>query len=437
MADVNPADTTASQGPAQPSERIIAIDVLRGVALLGILIMNIQAFAMIFAAYLNPTAYGDLTGVNYLVWLLGHLLADQKFMTIFAMLFGAGVVLLTERQAQAGGKPARYHYRRTIVLILIGLLHAYMLWDGDILVTYGICALVVYFFRRLSPRWLLPAGFLLLCVPSVIYLVIGLSLPSWPEEILAEMKEGWQPGPDTVAAEVAAYQGGWLRQMDFRVPGSVSMETFVLAIWGFWRAAGLMLIGMACYKIGVFSATLPRRYYLGIVGLGLLVGLPLEIAGVLRNEAHGWDLSCMFQGSVYNYWGSLGVSLAWISLVMLLCQSGRLRPLQTSLAAVGRTALSNYLLQTLLCTTLFYGHGFGLFGKVSRMGQLGIVLAIWALQLLVSPLWLRFFAFGPAEWVWRCATYWRLQPFLRPGLMVHRPVPGDLRLGGMPTEPGP
>jgi uncharacterized protein len=111
--------------------------------------------------------------------------------------------------------------------------------------------------------------------------------------------------------------------------------------------------------------------------------------------------------------------------------------LQTSLAAVGRTALSNYLLQSLLCTTLFYGHGFGLFGKVPRVGQLGIVLAIWALQLLVSPLWLHYFAFGPMEWIWRCATYWQLQPFLRRGSTVHRPAPSGLRMDRMPTEPGP
>jgi len=413
MTDSAKAMPTASQGPALAGERIIAIDVLRGVAILGILIMNIQSFGMIAAAYINPTAEGDLSGANYLVWLLGHLLADQKFMTIFSMLFGAGVVLMTERQVQAGGSPARFHYRRNAILILFGLLHAYLIWEGDILVSYGLTAMVVYFGRRLAPRWLILIGILALCVPTLVYLAMGLTLPFWPKESVAEVMQMWRPDPEKVAAELASYRGSWLAQMKFRVHESLILETIAFVLWTFWRVSGLMLLGMAFFKMGILSAARSRRFYWWMACLGLSVGLPLTLLGVIRNQAHGWDLGCMFQGSIYNYWGSLGVSMGWIALVMLLCRSGRWPALQLRLAAVGQMALTNYLLQSLLCTTLFYGHGFGLFGKLSRVEQLGIVGVIWALQLLLSPLWLKYFTFGPAEWVWRCATYWKILPFLK------------------------
>ena len=123
----------ATSGPVGQKQRIPSLEVLRGVALLGILIMNIQVFAMIFSAYFNPHAYGDLTGLNYTVWLLSHVLADRKFMTIFSMLFGAGIVLMSARREESGGRAAGLHYRRMIMLLVIGLCHAYLLWDGDIL----------------------------------------------------------------------------------------------------------------------------------------------------------------------------------------------------------------------------------------------------------------------------------------------------------------
>jgi uncharacterized protein len=144
--------------PIRPSQRIVALDALRGFAILGILIMNIQSFAMIEAAYFNPTAYGDLTGLNKWVWILSHMLADQKFMTIFSMLFGAGIILFTTRAEAKGRSALKLHYRRTFWLLVIGLLHAYLLWTGDILVPYALCALVVVLFRKWSPTMLAIVG---------------------------------------------------------------------------------------------------------------------------------------------------------------------------------------------------------------------------------------------------------------------------------------
>ena len=149
-------------GPVPESKRIPSLDVMRGFALLGILIMNIQSFSMIYAAYFNPTAYGDLSGVHRWIWILSHLLADQKFMAIFSMLFGAGIILMAGR-AEASGRSAKaLHFRRMLLLIAFGAMHAYLLWHGDVLVIYGMSGLVVYLFRRRSPRTLLILGIVLL-----------------------------------------------------------------------------------------------------------------------------------------------------------------------------------------------------------------------------------------------------------------------------------
>ena len=147
---------------------------------------------------------------------------------------------------------------------------------------------------------------------------------------------------------------------------------------------------------------------------GSWIGLPTILWGVRRNIAAEWDVTySFFLGSQFNYWGSVLVALGWVGLLGLICRSPQSAGWTRPLAAMGQTALSNYLLQTVLCTTLFYGHGFGLFGRVERTTQIGIVVAIWILQLAISPIWLRRFRFGPAEWVWRTLTYVKLQPMRR------------------------
>jgi uncharacterized protein len=414
MSDTKHGDVVTSApslGPTGQTQRIVSLDVLRGFALLGILVVNIQSFAMVDAAYMNPTAFGDLTGANYWVWLLTHVFFDQKFMSIFSMLFGAGMVLMADRAQAAGRPPDWLHCRRMASLLVIGLLHAHLLWFGDILVLYAVCGLVVYWFRRLNPIWLCVLGLGLISIGSGISLMSGWSMPYWGEEPLAQFEQGWQPPAEVIEAEIATYRGSWLRQMEHRVPAALYFETLILVAWGFWRAGGMMFIGMAFFKWGVFNATRSRQFYLWLIAAAVLVGVPLVLYGVRRNFAEGWDVSySFFWGGQYNGWGSILVCLGYVGLVMLFCQSQVLDPLRRSLAAVGQTALTNYLLQTILCTTLFYGHGFGLFGSVSRTGQVCVVIAVWAFQLIISPLWLKRFRFGPFEWVWRCMTYLRIQP---------------------------
>jgi uncharacterized protein len=396
------------------AERIVSIDVLRGVALLGILVMNVQSFAMIEAAYMNPTAYGDLAGADFVVWLLSHVFADQKFMTIFSMLFGAGILLMAERAEDRGRRSAPAHYRRMGWLILFGLLHAYLLWYGDILYFYGMCGFVVYLFRRLRPTWLIVLGLLAVAVPSLLFTFFGWTMQFWADEQLVEMARDWAPPPDAIEKQLEIYRGGWLDQMELRAPSAGTFQTFIFLIWGAWRAGGLMLVGMALYKLGVFGARLSRLAYLILVGAGVVAGIPLVLLGVYRNFAAGWSVEySQFYGSQFNYWASLLVSAGWVGAVMLVCKRGALPWLTDRLAAVGQTAFSNYILHSVVCTTVFYGHGLGLFGRVDRVAQAGIVLGIWVLQLIVSPLWLRRFRFGPLEWLWRSLTYWRLQPLRR------------------------
>jgi uncharacterized protein len=205
-----------------------------------------------------------------------------------------------------------------------------------------------------------------------------------------------------VDREIAAYRGGWPGQMAYRAPEAFQIETSQLVLRGFWQTSGLMLVGMGLFKLGVLSATRSTRFYLAMSGLGFGLGLPIAWYGVERGRALDWDLAdFMLAGTQLSYWSDLLVGVGWVGLVMLLCRAGwRAR----AVAAVGRTALSNYLLQTILCTTIFYGHGLGLFARVDRLGQLLIVLGIWIVQLAWSGWWTRRFAVGPVEWVWRRAA---------------------------------
>ena len=409
---IHPAqDSTAA--PVPQTERIDSIDVLRGFALLGILVMNIQAFAMPQTAYINPTAYGDLTGANRYVWIAGRMFADQKFMTIFSMLFGAGIVLMTGR-AEARGDGRRVHYRRMRWLLVIGLLHGYLLWWGDILFHYAVCGMLVYPLRRQSPGRLIAIGLALLVAASAFWGLVGLSFPYWPEEVRTEIEEeAWRPTPEKIDTELATYRGGWLDQLPHRSATALGMQTFLLIIWIVWRAGGLMLIGMALFKKEVFSARRSPGFYAALIAVAAVVGLPLQASGISLSFADAWSFGSLFVDTQLVYWASIAVGIGYVGAVMLACRTAALRRVTRPFAAVGQTALTNYLLQTVICTTIFYGHGLGLFGAVDRVGQVGVMAGVWTVQLIASPLWLRRFRFGPVEWLWRSLTYRARQPMRR------------------------
>lgn len=459
---VEPAVRTDRPKPVAATERIPALDVLRGIAILGILVMNIQGFALPFAAYSNPSVWTPGDTLDRFFWGLAHVLAEQKFMTLFSLLFGSGVALMLDRLEHKGLPVAAVHYRRTLGLLLIGLAHAYLLWYGDILVSYAICALALYPLRHVRPSRLLAAGLVLLLVAPLLSQGFMVWTQSLPAEVQQEILAGFSPGDDEVAAEVAAYREGWSEAMPYRASYAAMLQTFGFLFFVLWRAGGLMLVGMAFYRWGIVTAERSAAFYRRLALWGFLLGFPLVLAGVAYNVARDFDFPAVwFTNGVLNYLGSLGVSLGYLALVMLWCgprgTADRESPepaatelpdtelatapeptpeatpeavvpepaaapvpppapptgIQRTLAAVGRMALTNYLMQTLICIAIFYGFGLGLFGAVGRGGQWIVVLAVWAFQLLISPWWLTHFRFGPFEWLWRSMTYLRWQPMRR------------------------
>lgn len=393
-------------GPVAAGERLATLDLLRGFAVLGILAPNIQVFSMPGSAYSNPTVWGDLTGINLLAWLLTNVLFDLKFISMFSMLFGAGILLMITRAEQRGHpRPLRLHLRRMGWLLLFGLAHAYLLWYGDILFTYAVCGVLFVLFRKWSPRRLVVCGLVLLSINIGLWLMMGATLPYWDEKDSREMMKSWEPSPARLKQEVAAYRGNWQQQMPERATWALFFQVGGLPYFTLWRVGGMMLLGMALLKSGFLTGAWQRRRYAQMALLGI-PGLLLAATGAMLHMKNNWDFAySQFQGQCWNLAGSVMMTLSFASLLILLWKSGRLQPLTERLQAVGRMAFSNYILQTLVCTTLFYGHGFGLYGYAERWQQLLVVLAVWSAILLLSPWWLARYGQGPLEKLWRRLTY--------------------------------
>jgi uncharacterized protein len=400
----------------QGRPRIQSLDVLRGLGVLGMLAAHVQLFAFPSLARWNPTAYGEFTGLNWWAWLVTSLLADGKFITIFAMLLGVSIVMLARESDHRGLSAWRLHMRRMAVLLVLGLVHAYFLWYGDMLVPLALSGATVVFARRLSPGRLLALGALAFTFASVLSFALTWSTAQSDPSALAAWRAQWTPRPEIINLEIARYRGSWADQMGHRIPAAVETETVDFVTRLLWQMMGLMLLGVALFKMGVLSAARSRTFYLrmGIFGFG--AGALLISLGLRRSFATRWDLlDFALVSQQLHYWGNLFVALGWVALVMRLCQRGwRLG----WLAAVGRMALSNYLLQTVICTTIFYGHGLGLFGRIDRAGQLAIVGAIWAFEVGASSLWLRYFAVGPVEWLTRWLVFKRRPSFVRSSPVV-------------------
>lgn len=397
--------------PVSSDNRIQSLDLLRGFAILGILIMNIQSFSMPGAAYMNPSSYGDFSGLNRWVWIVGHVLADQKFMTIFSILFGAGIVLVTQNAESKYGKSAGLHYKRNFWLLLIGLIHGHLIWYGDILVAYALCGFLVYLFRKKSPASLIIIGLILFSIHSLIYWFFGTSIPNWPAESVIEAKASWIPSQAEIIQEIQTVTGPVSQQLSHNSESALFLETMVFFSLMLWRAGGLMLIGMGLYKMGVLSAQKSTKFYQRGMLLGWFIGFPIVIYGMMKNFEAGWSFEySMFLGSQWNYWGSLFVSLGYICLVMLIAKSDQYHKLKNRIAAIGQMALTNYISQSVICIFIFHGIGLSLFGQIERSGQVLVVLFVWTIQILWSRPWLTRYRFGPLEWLWRSLTYGKSQP---------------------------
>ncbi len=417
--------TRNAAGPVPDRERIETLDVLRGAGVLGILVMNVYAFAMPFMAYANPLIMGGAEPVNMATWFLTHILIDQKFMSIFSMLFGAGVFLMAERAAAGGADATRLFLRRQLWLLVIGLVHAYLIWFGDILTFYALIAPVVYLFRHAAPRALIAAACLALPV-AVLTSYLGaiavqdlevraqeISSRQAAGEVIGEQEretlDAWAdarqvllPGADELEADLAAHRGSYADVLHYRAAVVLWLQLEGLPFFVLWRAGGLMLLGMALLKLGVLSGDRTAGFYRGLTIGGYLLGLPLTIYSAVNAHAHAFDPIYMLKiGGIYNYVGSVFVALGHVGLVILIVRRGAMAKLTARLAAVGRMALTNYLMHSIVMTSLFYGYGLGLYGQIPRAGQMVFVAGLIGLQLTVSPWWLARFRFGPAEWLWR------------------------------------
>lgn len=430
-------------GPVTERNRHMALDALRGFALLGILLMNIVAFGLHVSAYDNPAAAGGATGWNLAAWVAMHILAEGKMRALFSLMFGAGIVLMTARmESRSGVNSADIYYRRNLWLMLFGILHAYLLWLGEILYPYALCSLVLYPFRRMAPKRLL------LIAASLVVLTAGWNIGmafktrstiTTAQAAAAAEKAGkaltdeqrsarddWEklrkeylPTKEELEKDAKAWRGGFLSSLKARaaVVGTWHSMPFYhpmnMDIWS------MMIAGMAFLKLGILTGERSYRFYGWAAAIGYLIGLPVNSLTAWLRVDSGFDIvTRFFTGATYDI-GRLSIALAHMSLVMIVCKAGWLKWLISGLAATGQMALSNYVMQSVICSTLFCGYGFGLYARLERIQLYGIVAAVWAFQMVVSPLWLRRFQFGPLEWGWRALTYWS-----RPNLKRRSDVAG-------------
>jgi uncharacterized protein len=413
--------------PVSQRDRVETLDVLRGFALLGILAMNVRAMAAPFSAYMYPYNLFDHTGASRAGYLFTSVFFDLKMMGLFSMLFGAGALLYAAKPAD-GGPPRALWFRRMGWLLAIGLVHAYLIWDGDILVPYALCgSLLLWWVRGWPARRLAAAALAMLLVGGSMGVMFGQTWNAMPAEVRASESELWMPTPEQSREQLAALHGSYLEVVAARAPFAFEAQTFVFLVFFLWRCGGMMLLGMALWKSGFLDGRRTTRDYRLAAAIGLPIGLALAAYGGTRLEAVRYAMPERTLADVWNYTGALLASIGYAAILILIVRSGALAAVRQALAAVGQMALTNYLMQSAIGAIVFLGWGFGLAGRVDYAEQLIFVAAVWTLQLIASPLWLRRFRFGPAEWLWRSLTYGERQPMRR--VMLSGRSPGDVVAG--------
>ncbi|MFQ1679492.1 DUF418 domain-containing protein YeiB [Pantoea dispersa] len=371
-------------------QRYLALDFIRGCAILGILLLNIVGFGLPSAAYLNPAWQGEASVSDAWTWAIMDGLAQLKFLTLFALLFGAGLALQVPRGS-------RWISSRLTLLVFIGFIHAVFLWEGDILLDYGLIGLIVWRMLRDVPseRALLHTGVLLYLVGCAVLLVFGVISSPQPTR-------SWLPGAADL--EYESYWklvGGW-EAVQNRLE-HLSSGLMALASQYGWQLAGLMLIGAALMRSGWLSGQFSLQHYRRAAALLLTIGWLIAIPGVLVQWLLQWEFRWSgFFLQVPRDLASPFISLGYAALCLGYWPAIAATRFSYAIQCVGRMALSNYLLQTLICTTLFYR--FDLFLKFDRLQLLAFVPAIWLVNILFSVLWLRVFPQGPMEWLWRRLT---------------------------------
>lgn len=418
--------------PVSAAERIRSLDTLRGVAVLGILLMNIVGFGFYPAVYSDPTLQGGAQGLNLWVYMFNLFLVDGKMRGLFTLLFGAGVVLFTVRWESrgAGVEVADLYCRRMLWLALFGIAHAFLLWWGEILFPYALMGLILFPFRRLSVK-------ALIWIPSVMTLLMfaGMVFDAYDTgktKAKAEQAQALKKTGTKLTEEQEKALASWdekLKQMKpdaaalrknhelntknpwtmIQVRAEMAMYFHRTPVYSplYWDFLLMMFLGMAFVKSGVLTAERSTGFYWKLAAAGYIPGFTLEgvqLAILLR----GWfDIPSMTWATAFQEVGRIGVCLGHMSVFLLFFKYGVLTRLKSVLAAVGQMALTNYLMQSAFCTLVF--NFLKLHGQLERYQLYWVAGGIWVAELVWSPLWLRRFRFGPAEWCWRSLTYWKRQ----------------------------
>jgi uncharacterized protein len=427
--------TVQADAPVAVSARIASLDILRGVALLGVLLLNILGFGMASAGYFHPlVGLGKNPELNYAVWGIMNLFFEGSMRGLFSLLFGAGIVLFATGFGTRSGKEkgAFLHYKRTFFLLLFGMFDSFvLLWTGDILILYAMAGALLYPLRNARPKTLLILSATVLLCTSILFAVSGViveegrdaaaridadpSAEHSPEE--RELAALWTGSENqftynesAIEEELDIRRGSYIEIADYSAKKVIDSLLFFTPVYMLWDCVGMMLLGMGLYRMGVLSAQRSKKNYLQLAIGGFALGLAVngfELFQAIDSDFDAIVVSGYFQGT-YQL-GRVAMSMGWLGLIMLFCQGEIWSGLKNRLAAVGRMALSNYLLHSLICLVLFTGAGFGLIGVFERWELYVIVLLIWMVQLALSPWWLKRYSFGPAEWLWRSLTYGSMQ----------------------------
>jgi uncharacterized protein len=412
----------------EPPPRIVTLDIVRGVAVMGILAMNIVGFALPFQAYMNPVALGPVGEADFASWVVSFIFVDGKMRGLFSFLFGASMLLVIEQSEAKGESADVVHYRRMFWLLFFGLAHLYLVWFGDILVGYALVGMIAFLFRNLSQRALIRWAVGLLLVQLLVF--TGLALSAMALQQAAEAPGAtpaavaeWQGlqhqfgamSAEAKAQEFALYRGGYGGILADRVRDQALGPLKGLALFG-WETLAYFLLGMAALRSGLLTGGWSIARYRRTALLGFGIGVPAYalLAWLLARD--GFSVPAIFalsMAATIPFRPLMVIAIA--SLIILAIRGGG--ALVDQIAATGRAAFTNYLGTSLIMTTLFYGYGGGLFGTLGRAELWLVVFALWALMLLWSKSWLDRFRYGPLEWLWRSLARGAAQPMRRPALV--------------------
>lgn len=398
---------TTMDAPVGERERLDYLDILRGLAVLAIFVVNIKAMFAPFPYYMNATLWPgefDMT-----VAAIQAFLVEDKWRTIFTALFGAGLALIAERSAARGAGSLALLSRRLFFLALFGLFHLLCIWGGDILFPYAVSGFLAMWFRRAGAKTLIrwSIGCLAVAVLWNAAFAIG---PAVIPEVRAEVEPMlWGSDPAFLQSETESMLGSIGAQFEARLKSASEFILLYMFAGGFWLTTlGIMLAGMWGYRTGFLTGAAPSGTYKRTAVIGLGTAFAFDVIRWTVINVSGWDFAAFSYVQILNQLDGFAGAIGYAGLVGWLVRSGW-RP--KAVAATGRMAFTNYIACSLIGTTLANGHGFGLFGSLTNLQLMLIVFAVWTAILIWSPLWLARFRFGPLEWLWRSLTYGKIQTF--------------------------